>query len=1185
MQFRVYSILFLCLSFATAAYSQSIRSPQQIGEILLAEHTELVQKDVEHLKVDRQYISESGITYIYVSQIVADVPVYNAVASITISADGTQKYVSSKFISEANDYVKKSGRIMQPEKAVRRAFQYGGLSGNESLKLNATRTNGTDFVFTSEAITDHDARARLRYVFNNHELVLSWDISFFPVNGEDFWSFRLNASNGELIDRSSFTVKCSFGESSVHDHDKHNCEYASTPSESKESIISFGDDGAQYRVIPLPTESPLHGPRALLTSPSDDIASPFGWHDLNNVDGAETNVTEGNNVNAWLVRSGNFGAPDRDISGGQDLIFDFPYDNLSEPVDYQDAATTNLFYMVNMMHDFTYAYGFNEEAGNFQLNNFGRGGLGGDAVRALAQFNGNSSGNLNNADFSTPDDGSRGQMRMFLWNTRNDITVFEVVAPSDVAGIYASRTATFGETIDQDPLIAEVEIADDGMGIGSDACESIINDDDINEKIVIIDRGDCEFGAKVLNAEQNGAIGVIICNNESGLLSGQMGAGAVGNQVNIPSVFISQADCDRIRIHVGDGLEVKFQAPPEDDQPRRVDGSMDNGIIAHEFAHGISNRLTAGPTNTGCLGNPSIGSREEGEQMGEGWSDFFSLVVTVEPGDLGTDARGIGNYALRNPVDGSGIRSYPYSTDMTINPVTYYDTYNASVPHGVGQVWCSMLWDMYWLFVDRYGWSEDFIHGDKGNNKAIQLVMDGMKMQPCNPGFVDGRDAILSADLMINDGDNQDIIWEAFARRGLGQNASQGISDLVADGKEDYSIPAQFIKTMKLAKSMTSLINKGEQIAVTLEVRNDTEEDVLNIEILDIAPEGTDFNMASLPSSAVVSGDEVIFSISELSAGAKIELSYNLNTPDIPSRLILLDDFEDPGTDGSTWQAFSTQGSTTFDWVDDDANSGAHSWKLENMGNDVVQSVFSLFETAIDAEKPVLRFAHKFDTDAGNDGCIVEISTDFLVTTQDIGQYIFRNPYNNAIRRGSFPSSVESTFSGSTNGNWIESYIDLATFKDSTALFQFTFASDAVRRSNSWAIDDFTFFDALTYNSEACLSYEGGVEQICAEAKERGTIVEPEEFSSTIDFESNTEFLHVFPSPVSQMLNIEVKDLQGYGELAIRDARGRVVWNQSIQQLESASRNSIRVDLWSAGLYFVELLNDNNRFTTKFIKQ
>ena len=52
--------------------------------------------------------------------------------------------------------------------------------------------------------------------------------------------------------------------------------------------------------------------------------------------------------------------------------------------------------------------------------------------------------------------------------------------------------------------------------------------------------------------------------------------------------------------------------------PQR-DGDVDNGIIVHEYGHGISNRLTGGGGG-GCLGNA--------EQMGEGWSDYYGLMFT-----------------------------------------------------------------------------------------------------------------------------------------------------------------------------------------------------------------------------------------------------------------------------------------------------------------------------------------------------------------------------------------------------------------------------------------------------------------------------------------------------------------------------------------------------------------------------
>ena len=214
--------------------------------------------------------------------------------------------------------------------------------------------------------------------------------------------------------------------------------------------------------------------------------------------------------------------------------------------------------------------------------------------------------------------------------------------------------------------------------------------------------------------------------------------------------------------------------------PQR-DGDFDNGIIIHEYGHGISNRLTGGPSAASCLGNQ--------EQMGEGWSDWLGLMLTIESGDQGSDRRGIGTYALGEPTTGDGIRDYPYSTNMSIDPRTYDAIKTAAVPHGVGSTWAAMLWEVTWGLVNQYGFSTDFYNGTAGNNMAIQLVIDGMKLQPCSPGFVDARNAILLADQNNYGGANQCLIWTAFAKRGLGFSASQGSSGSRSDGTQAFDLP------------------------------------------------------------------------------------------------------------------------------------------------------------------------------------------------------------------------------------------------------------------------------------------------------------------------------------------------------------------------------------------------------------
>ncbi len=214
------------------------------------------------------------------------------------------------------------------------------------------------------------------------------------------------------------------------------------------------------------------------------------------------------------------------------------------------------------------------------------------------------------------------------------------------------------------------------------------------------------------------------------------------------------------------------------------DGDLDAGVIVHEYGHGVSNRLTGGPSNVNCLNNS--------EQMGEGWSDIYGLILTIEPGDSGTDARGVGTYLLGQPITGNGVRTQRYSTDFGVNNHTYDDIKTAVVPHGVGEIWATMLWDVTWGIIGTDGFDSDVYNGTAGNNVALAIITEGLKLQPCSPGFVDGRDAILAADQALYGGAHICTIWEAFAGRGLGFSASQGSSSSNTDGTEAFDLPPSF---------------------------------------------------------------------------------------------------------------------------------------------------------------------------------------------------------------------------------------------------------------------------------------------------------------------------------------------------------------------------------------------------------
>jgi hypothetical protein len=191
-------------------------------------------------------------------------------------------------------------------------------------------------------------------------------------------------------------------------------------------------------------------------------------------------------------------------------------------------------------------------------------------------------------------------------------------------------------------------------------------------KVALIERGLCDFSLKVYNAQQAGAIGAIICNFEDAILA--MGGADHAGDVTIPSVLISNQDCNRIRLSAGTGLIASFIAP-NSGGPTKRDGSLDAGIVAHEYGHGVSNRLTGGPGASGCLNGNAQNAAEEANGMGEGWSDFFALITTVKPGDTGDKRRGIGTYAIKENTNGKGIRTFPYCTDMSVNPTLIVKTF------------------------------------------------------------------------------------------------------------------------------------------------------------------------------------------------------------------------------------------------------------------------------------------------------------------------------------------------------------------------------------------------------------------------------------------------------------------------------------------------------------------------------
>ena len=579
----------------------------------------------------------SGVTHIRFLQMVDGFQVYGTESSLHISKAGTILSKRLQFVERESFHFSNSEAAIAPLQAVVAVAAHMNYQIVNPIKFLENKTLKPNEVWMSNGgISMRDIRAELAYVLTDENTFkLIWEVEIRPLDDEHWWVFQVNAEDGSVIGKVDITQNCYPFNEEAHSHDYNKNLFRIEKNLTLNTPANNSCDSC-YEVFALPFASPYAGDRTIVEHPADAIASPFGWHDLNGEEGAESTLTSGNNANAYEGND-NFGhQPD----GGISLNFTgYPFDQeFSEDFQYEDASITNIFYWANILHDITYRYGFTEAAGNFQHNNYQNGGAPRDALILECQ----STFRPCNASFSTQGDG-------------------------------------------------------------------------------------------------------------------------------IPPVLTVNLCGDK-------------------------DGAFDATVIAHEWGHGLSDRLTDGWLR--CLTHR--------ETPSEGWSDWLALVVTIQPEDTGETPKAIANYLRNQGPDGTGIRTFPYSTDMNVNPHTYESVATTKGVHPIGSIWGEILWEATWSLIDAYGFNPDIynftgdINTDAGNIMAIAVVIEGLKFTHCRPGFVDARDAIIQAASQIYGGDVVCVLWEAFAKRGLGYFADQGSSESTTDGIASFdtpgNIPAGFVK-------------------------------------------------------------------------------------------------------------------------------------------------------------------------------------------------------------------------------------------------------------------------------------------------------------------------------------------------------------------------------------------------------
>ncbi len=798
----------------SALYGQAQYSNFAVAGFMNAQTSGAANSAVQasDINIYSQYTDKStGITHIYFRQVVNKIEIFDATSDMHLDKNGNLVVWHNRFIVGAAQKTNATHAAVQPFAAANQVAK----TVDKNLRATLSKTNASnasnEYKYLDPSVSPDPVVVKQYYKSVGEELKLIWVVNLYDPATGDGWETQVDALTGEILEKISLTVRCnplSHNGSASHT-ENHFLMTGDEPTH-------FGKTGeGSYRVLPVPVESPNHGAFELVSGDPTSNASPFGWHDTDGVAGPDWTITRGNNVYACEdTASKNIAGFSPD--GGSSLVFDYTYATHGNAKDNMPLAITNLFYWNNKLHDILYNYGFDETSGNFQANNYSKGGKEHDVVLADAQDGGGS----NNANFFTPKDGLNGRMQMYLFVRTNSGKNGLTVHNGSVAGTYDAPPALFGPKLISD-ITGQLVLAYDSS-TGYTGCKTITNN--ISGKIAVIYRGSsCNYTQKVMNAQVAGAKAVVVVMNNNFQPSPMPGS---DTGITIPSVIISKITGDllKTRLLANDSIYVTLEG--DSNANIILDGDLDNGIISHEFGHGLSNRLTGGPDNVSCLSNA--------EQGGEGWSDFLSLCLTARASDTALDGRGSGTYALNQPLDSIGGRTYKYSKDMSVNPMTYNSIKSNAGVHYTGSVWCTMLYDAYLEMVKKYGFNPNFYENEiGGNNMMLQLVIDGMKIQPCSPGFVDSRNAIILADSIRNGGANKVLLWTAFARRGLGWSAKQGSALSVTDGVAATDLPP-FVGVIENEKAWNSISVFPNPVSGVLHIAVPDMSDALQISLYDL---------------------------------------------------------------------------------------------------------------------------------------------------------------------------------------------------------------------------------------------------------------------------------------------------------------------------------------------------------------
>lgn len=847
--------------------------------------------DVSELTVAADYTNPNGIlSFVELNQELNGIPVFRGEVKAGFTRDGQIIRVINNLAPGVSSGTV-STEFGSAENAVSAAARHINLHPNEALEsIDAARTNELRVTFGKG---DSATTAEKMYFPTEPGVVVpAWRVLIWqPV---DAYYVVVDAATGEMLWRKNITEEQSqpatYG---VYANPNAMMQVARSP----------------FPFAPGPT-SPNGAQGAGIPRTSVERIGNEGVFSFNN-NGWLANgvtITDGNAIQSGLDRDGTDGVdPNSEaVSLTRNFVYEYtplnPNTNSGQapvPVPqtypgsaFQQGSTVHQFFIANWFHDETYRLGFTEQARNFQHNNFGRGGIGNDRIRGEGQ---DTSG-TNNANFSTPSDGGRGRMQMYLFT---------------------------------------------------------------------------------------------------------------GAAVNI-------------------------------------DGNLDSDVVVHELAHGLSNRLH---------GNASGLTHDMSRGMGEGWSDFYAFAMMSSPSEPLDGIYTIGNYDLYRSGGTFilnayyGFRRFPTArmsftggpNNRPHNPLTFADidatqislgngafspryVGTADQVHSAGEIWCNTLWEIRAKYIDRLGW-------EVGNRRVLQHITDGMKLAPLSPSFLQERDAIIAGILAGGSDADLEDAWAGFALRGMGASASvQNVGGTSTGGTgtarvtEAFDLPnlqqSPMITITDAGGNNNGFPEPGETVAIAIPLRNITGRTATGTTLQIVGGNSADYG--SVSNNTIVSRTVDFQVPNGTPCGSVLTLTMNVNSSLGPVAFTHTFNVGQPVTTLSEnfdsvaapaipagWTVASSYVPMT--WVSriNNADTAPNSMFAANLPDCTSNcpttnggsTELTSPATAINAAASVVTFRHKFNTELGWDGGVLEISIsggawqDFVTA----GGVFLQNGYNGSL--------------------------------------------------------------------------------------------------------------------------------------------------------------------------------------------